>query len=420
MSDPLVSTLLLVGRLWLGLMLHVGWPDDRATSGHPTSLPAKAPRQRSTASPPCLASPTSPLGPRVSTPPHRARRPPGPRYPQHLHTRSRRAVNTSGHCWPAPAGRYGGWLGLGHLTSHGPPTGGPWRQRHGTRCGGYCQETHGTPLHGTRVAPEQLVWAVGALAAGMGMRAGARVVAVDPHTGLAWLVAVADHAVAFSPYGLPAVRGAPGPLDALCARLSAVKAGEGSETEAVERLSRSPRWVWAALAPESTLRLALNSGARTLAMAPRVVHPVVQGLAPGCVPLVLTEGCKESTPARLPQGGRWVHPPRCPAPGPAPKPRWLPRPGLLEAQVGKTRRRRRGVDVTPRGVCGSLEAVEPVGAACRWTIPPAFVARLHLDIRQPGAAVGRRVTPRCQGAEGGGQPWALYHLYDAFCVPHAR
>jgi hypothetical protein len=52
MSDPLVSTLLLVGWLWLGLMLHVVWPDDRATSGHPTSLPAKAPRQRSTASPP--------------------------------------------------------------------------------------------------------------------------------------------------------------------------------------------------------------------------------------------------------------------------------------------------------------------------------------------------------------------------------
>jgi hypothetical protein len=149
-----------------------------------------------------------------------------------------------------------------------------------------------TPLHGKRVAPEQLVWAVGALAAGWGMRAVARGVEVDPNTVLAWLVAVADHAVAFSQYCLHAVRGAPGQLDALCARLSAGKAGAGSETEAVERLSRSPRWVWAAIAPESPLLLALNSGDRTLAMAPRVVPPVVQGLAPGCVPLCLTAGCK--------------------------------------------------------------------------------------------------------------------------------
>ena len=106
--------------------------------------------------------------------------------------------------------------------------------------------------------------------------------------------------------------------------------------------------------------LALNIGDRTLAMAPRVVHPVVQVLAPGCVPLFLTDGFKESTTALLPHGGRWVHPPRRHATGPAPKPRWLPLPGRLDAQVGKPRRRRRGVDVKPRVVFGTLEAVEPV------------------------------------------------------------
>ena len=105
--------------------------------------------------------------------------------------------------------------------------------------------------------------------------------------------------------------------------------GEGSETAAGERRSRSPRWVWATLAPASPLLLALHRGDRTLARAPRVVHPGVQGLTPGCVPLFLTEGCKESTTARLPQGGRWGHPPRRPATGPAPQPRWLPRPGRL-------------------------------------------------------------------------------------------
>ena len=116
-------------------------------------------------------------------------------------------------------------------------------------------------------APEKLVWAVGALAEGLGIRAVARVFEVDPNTVLAWLVAVADHAVAFSQYFLHDVRVTQVQLDVLFALLSAVKAGEVSETEAVERLSRSPRWVWAAIDPESKLLLALNIGDRTLAMA---------------------------------------------------------------------------------------------------------------------------------------------------------
>jgi transposase-like protein len=97
-------------------------------------------------------------------------------------------------------------------------------------------------------------------------------------------------------------------LDELFALLSAVKAGEVSETEAVERLSRSPHWVWAAIDPESKLLLALNIGDRTLAMAQRVVHQVVQVLAPGCVPLFLTDGFKEYTTALLTHCGRWVQP----------------------------------------------------------------------------------------------------------------
>jgi hypothetical protein len=40
---------------------------------------------------------------------------------------------------------------------------------------------------------------VGALAAGLGIRAVARVFEVDPHTVLAWLVGAADHLTAFSP-----------------------------------------------------------------------------------------------------------------------------------------------------------------------------------------------------------------------------
>src|SRR4030095_14061653 len=135
---------------------------------------------------------------------------------------------------------------------------------------------------------------------GLGIRAVARVFEVDPNTVLAWLVEVADHAVAFSQYFLYDLRRTQGELDALFALRGAVKAGEVSETEAVERLSRSPHWVWAAIDPVTKLLLTVDVGDRTQAMAQRVVHQVVQVLAPDCMPLFL--GFAQDMCKKWPQG----------------------------------------------------------------------------------------------------------------------
>jgi len=251
------------------------------------------------------------------------------------------------------------------------------------------------------------------------MRAVARVVAVDPNTVLQWLVEVADHATAFSRYVLHDVRVPQVQLDELFALLSAVKDEEVSAAEAVQRLSRSPHWVWAAIDPESTLLLALHIGDRTLAMVQRLVHQVVEVLAPGCVPLCLRDGFKEYTTALLTHFGQWVQPERRQATGPAPKPRWMPLPPLLYAQVIKTVRRRRLVRVRHRVVFGTLEAVQQVLAACGWQINTAFIERVNLAIRQHVAAVGRRVSTLCQGEEGLRQQLALYQTYHNFCLPHA-
>ena len=143
------------------------------------------------------------------------------------------------------------------------------------------------------------MWAVGALAEGLGIRAVARVFEVDPHTVLQWLVEAADHLQAFSQYFLHNVHVTQVQLDELYALLSAVKDGEVSEAEALHYLSRSPHWVWAAIDPATKLLLTIDVGDRTLAMAQRVVHQVVQVLAPDCVPLFLTDGFKEYTTALL-------------------------------------------------------------------------------------------------------------------------
>ena len=117
--------------------------------------------------------------------------------------------------------------------------------------------------------------------------------------------------------------------------------------------------------------------------------------------------------------GQWVHLPRSQAPGPAPKPRWMPLPQLLYAQVVKTVRRRRLVAVQHRVVFGTLAAVEQALAPFGWQINTAFVERLNLTIRQHVAAVGRRVSTLCKGEDGVRQQLRLYHVYYNFCLPHA-
>ena len=191
-----------------------------------------------------------------------------------------------------------------------------------------------------------------------------------------------------------------------------------SEEGAIERLSRSPHWVWAALDPESKVLLTIDVGERSVAMAQRVVHQVVQVLAPDCVPLFLTDGFKEYMTALLTHYGQWVQFPRRQATGPAPKPRWMPLPQLLYAQVIKMVRRRRLVRVHQRVVFGTREAIQQVLAACGWQINTAFIERLNLSIRQHIAAVGRRVTTLCKGKDGVRQQLVLYQVYYNFCLPH--
>src|SRR4029434_10534662 len=194
-------------------------------------------------------------------------------------------------------------------------------------------------FHGKRVSVDLIVHVIGCLAEGLGIRGTARVFEVDPNTVLHWLMEATEQLRAFAQYFLHDLHLRQVQLDELYAVLSALKDGTMSEEGAPERLSRSPRWVWAALDPESKFLLTIEVGDRTLAMAQRVVHQVAQVLAPDCAPLFLTDGFKEYATPRLPTYGQWGQPARRQPAGPAPKPRWIPLPGLLYAQVIKAGRR---------------------------------------------------------------------------------
>ena len=171
--------------------------------------------------------------------------------------------------------------------------------------------------------------------------------------------------------------------------------------------------------PESKLLLVTDVGPRTLAMAQRVVHRVSGVVAPGCLPLFMTDGLKNYGTALLRHFGQWMQPARRQAKGPKPQPRWMPQPGLLYAQVVKLYRRRRRIDVKHRVVFGTREAVAQVLTACGWMINTAFVERLNLDIRQRVAAIGCRVNTLCQGADGLQHQLTVFQAYHNFVVPHA-
>jgi hypothetical protein len=410
--------LVLMALVWLWLMLHWMWASDPAACPTmPEPLPPLPKRKRErkpftglTTKPHCdaCAHASDPRPQAPASPP-----------PRIVMTRGRRRlVDTARHFCPNPDCAYRGWVGWGNLRANGHPSGGLWRQLLCVACRRYFLETLGTLFHGKRTSPALIVRVIACLAEGLGIRGTARVFEVDPNTVLHWLVEAAEHLRAFSRYFLHDLHLTQVQLDELFALLSAVKDGELSQDEAIERLSRSPHWVWVAMEPESKLLLTLDVGQRTLAMAQCVVHQVALLLAPDCVPLFLTDGHKDYFTALLTHFGYWLQLPRRQATGPALKPRWMPLPELLYAQVIKTMRRRRLVQVHHRVVFGTKAAVERVLAACGWQINTAFVERINLSLRQHVAAIGRRTSALCKGEDGLRQQLAVYHTYYNFCLPH--
>jgi transposase-like protein/IS1 family transposase len=331
----------------------------------------------------------------------------------------RRQVETTGHFCPHTTCSYHGRVDWGNIRANGHPNGRRWRQLVCLSCHGYFLETQGTPFHGKQVDPHKLVWAIAALAEGLGIRAVARVFETDPNTVLGWVVEAAEHLETFTRYHVRDLHVEQVQMDELFALLSAVKEGEVPEAEALTRLARSPQGVWVAMDPVCKLILAVDVGDRTLAMAQRLVHQVTRVLAPHCAPLFLTDGFRDYLTALVTHYGHWMQPERRRDKGPQPKPRWMPLPGLLYAQVVKRYRRRRIVGVTHRVIVGPAAIIESILAKWGWKINTAFAERLNLDFRQHVAAIGRRVNTLCKHEAGLRQQLTLFQVYHNFVLPHA-
>jgi transposase-like protein len=332
--DALFYPLLLAALVSVCMIIHAWWPDPLRATPLPPVQPDQPRCNRSKEPKPFAGYLQKPLCESCEHGIDSRPKAPGSPPPIILFNRGRkRTVDTSRHFCPDPDCSYHGRLGLGNIRANGHPGGQPWRQFQCVSCQGYFYETHGTIFHGKRSSPELIVHVIACLAEGLGIRGTARVFEIDANTVLHWLMEAAEQLQAFSAYFLHDVHLNQIQLDELYAVLSAVRDGNLSEDEAIEHLSTSPLWVWTAIDPESKLMLSALVGERSQAMAQAVLHQIAQLLAPGCMPLFLSDGNPSYLPAIVRHFGHWVQLPRRQAKGPALKPRWMPWPGLLYAQL---------------------------------------------------------------------------------------
>jgi IS1 family transposase len=149
-------------------------------------------------------------------------------------------------------------------------------------------------------------------------------------------------------------------------------------------------WVWLAVDPLSKLVPVMHLGPRSQAAAHTFIHALRAVLAPGCIPLVTSDGLRLYYYALTAHFGNWVRQGR--------RRVWQVAPTLLYGQVQKRYRARRLVHATQRVLCGTWEAFRATlqRLGLRGTVNTAFIERLNLTVRRGVPALARRTWATSQ------------------------
>jgi IS1 family transposase len=193
--------------------------------------------------------------------------------------------------------------------------------------------------------------------------------------------------------------------------------GDENEESSTKK-QRRQGWVWAGIDPITKLLLATVVGGRTLMYAQLLIHAIRAVLAPGVVPLFLSDQLRHYTTAILTHFGHWVKVPRRSKYGPAPKDRWEPLPELNYAQVVKRRVKGRVVEVSQRVVFGSADTITTILSSAGHIINTAFIERVNLTLRSHIPALGRKVLSFAKTFMGLAQQVSVTRTYYNFCLPH--
>ena len=251
---------------------------------------------------------------------------------------------------------------------------------------------YGTAYYDLEADPAIFETAVRALAEGNSLRATARIVQIDKDTACDWLNRAAQQCRLVMLYLWHNLHVSECQLDELW---SFVHTKERHLPYAkIYKETYGDAWVWIAFAPVWRLVLAFVVGKRTQPSANLLLDRVVY-VTDEHLPLFTSDQLPEYRTALLRAYGKWYQPERKGNRGRFPKPRQVPPPGLLYAQVVKVRQKGRVIDVGARVIFGNPDTIiarlaeSPVSNK----INTSFVERDNLTQRQSN----RRLTRRTNG-----------------------
>lgn len=259
-------------------------------------------------------------------------------------------------------------------------------------CGSSVSLRYGTAYMGLEADPSIFETTVRALAEGNSLRATARIVQIDKDTACDWLERAAYHCRAAMLYLWHDFHVTECQMDELW---SFVHTKERNLPFAkIYCETYGDAWVWLAFAPIWRLVLAFVVGKRTQENANLLLDRVAH-VTDDFIPLFTSDQLPAYRTALLHTYGTWHKPQRKGNRGRYPKPKRVPLPDLLYAQVVKTRENGRVVDISTKVVFGDSDtikarlAISPVSN----TINTSFVERDNLTQRQSS----RRLTRRTNG-----------------------
>jgi IS1 family transposase len=251
---------------------------------------------------------------------------------------------------------------------------------------------YGTAYYALEADPAIFETAVRALAEGNSLRATARIIQIDKDTACNWLDRTARHCYAVMLYLWRNLHVTECQLDELW---SFVHTKERNLPYAkVYKETYGDAWVWIAFAPVWRLVLAFVVGKRNQESA-NILLDRVAYVTDEHLPLFTSDQLPEYRTALLHTYGVWYQPQRNGDRGRYPKPRRVPHPGLLYAQVVKVRHNGRVVEMRTKVVFGNSDAVDKrlAQSPVSNTINTSFVERDNLTQRQ----CNRRLTRRTNG-----------------------
>jgi IS1 family transposase len=264
-------------------------------------------------------------------------------------------------------------------------------------CGTKVSARWGTALSHLKTPPARIGEVLSSLAEGLPIGAAVRVFGHGEATVTRWRDRAAQHAERLQRHFLP---GLPLPhlqLDEIRTRL-----------RARERVT----WLWLALDPRTKLIPALVLGPRSQHTAHTLVHTLRAALAPGCTPVITTDGLRLYFYALTAHFGHWIAAGR--------RRRWMVDPALLYGQLHKRYQRRQLVRIKYQMSCGSRHALHTALRYLGWSgkLQTAFVERVNLTARQSVAALTRRTWATAQTAGGLHRQVEWWRAYYHFMRPH--